>query len=324
MAATLSVGVVIPTHNRKVLLKQTLESLVGQSLLPDRIVVVADGCTDGTEEELGTSDAIIVESTPGVGAGGARNVGWRLLDTDLVAFIDDDCEAEPQWLARLAQAFQRTDVGLVQGKTVPAGDVGPYDRTLRILRETGLYESCNIAYRRTALEQAGGMNPGFGRTFGRRGGDPSSGGGSGFGEDTDLAWRVLRAGWRSEFADDAVVRHAVFPGTPASMLVEAWRNRLFPFLLREIPELRDCLPGGRWQFRSQSVRAQLALFGVGGGLLACARGRRPNAVALAVPYLTWLARQTRDPRAAARLAARDAVTSAALLVGSIRHRNLVL
>lgn len=322
----LSVGVVVPTHNRRQLLMETLDSLARQSRRPDQIVVVADGCVDDTVEALKDRSDVTVVTSPGVGAAGARNAGWASLATDVVAFIDDDCRAEPEWLAGLIDGFRRPEVGLVQGKTLPAGDVGPYDRTVRVVSETGLYESCNIAYRRSALDQVGGMRQQFGRGrgFGQRRGDPARGGGSGFGEDTDLAWRVLRSGWRSVFADGSVVRHAVFPGTPGSMVAEAWRSRLFPFLIGEIPELRQYLPGGPWQLRRQSAVAQLAVTALAGAVLAGVARRRPLVVVLATPYLFWLARQTRRPGRAAQLAVRDAVTSAALVAGSVRHRTLVL
>lgn len=317
-------GVVIPTHNRRALLTATLDSLTDQTRPPDRVVVVADGCTDGTVDALQDRPGVTVLATPGLGAAGARNAGWRALGTDLVAFIDDDCRAEPRWLEELARGFAGEDVGLVQGRTLPAGDVGPFDRTVWVTGETGLYESCNIAYRRAALERVGGMREEFGRGLAQRRGSPAAGGGSGFGEDTDLAWRVMRSGWRPAFAPGAVVRHAVFPGSAATMLAEAWRTSAFPFLVREIPELRDRLPGGRWLLRKQSAAAQLALAGIAGGLLAGAAGRRPLTAALAAPYVVWLSRQTRRPGPAARLAARDAVTSAALLTGSLRHRSILL
>jgi glycosyltransferase involved in cell wall biosynthesis len=320
----LSVAVVIPTHNRRTLLMETLESLAGQSRPPDRVVVVADGCVDDTVEALAGRPDITVITSPGLGAAGARNAGWRTLDADVIAFIDDDCRAEPRWLAELVGQFRAPDVGLVQGTTLPAGEVGPYDRTVRVVRQTGLYESCNIAYRRDALEAVAGMRESFGRGFGQRGGDPATGGGSGFGEDTDLAWRVLRSGWRPEFASGAVVRHAVFPGTPKAMVAEAWRTRLFPFLLSEIPELRTYLPGGRWLFRKQSAIAQMAMGGLIGAVGATLVGRRPYPAILTLPYLLWLSRQTRQPRRAADIAVRDAVTSAALVTGSVQHRTLLL
>ena len=312
--AGLTVGVVVPTHNRKELLVRTLESLEKQARTPDAVVVVADGCSDGTEDLLRSRGGVAVLTTPGLGAAGARNAGWRSLDVDVVAFIDDDCVAEPGWLQALASGFDTGEVALVQGRTLPDGDPGPYDRTLQVLTETGLYESCNIAYRRDVLEQVGGMRVEFAERFGGR---P-------FGEDTDLAWRVLGAGWRSAFVDEAVVRHAVFPGTLGSMVKECWRAGQFPFLAREIPELSQKLPGRPWIFRRQSLLSQLALVGTAAGLVGLAARRRPFTFLLALPYLAWVARQTRQPARAGRIVVRDSVTSVALVVGSIRHRRLLL
>lgn len=312
MDGELTVGVVIPTHNRKKLLAKTLDSLEAQSRQPDSVVVVADGCYDGTRELVSDREDVKLIVTAGVGAGPARNAGWRSVSVDVVAFIDDDCRADPGWLAGLLAAFDQPEVGLVQGATIPDGPVGVYDRTIQVLRPTGLFESCNIAYRRSVLEELGGMGSGFGT------------GGRPFGEDTELAWRALRSHWQSVFVEAAVVRHAVFPGSRTGMLREAWRVNRFPYLLREIPELRDYLPGGWWFMRPQSLRAQLALMGALGSVGALAVGRRPLTLVLAAPYLAWLARQTREPARGARIAVRDMVVSAALLSGSVRHRNVVL
>lgn len=300
----------MPTHDRKDMLLAAVASVEAQTRRPDALVVVADGCSDGSAGALRGGPADIVLETEGVGAAAARNAGWRAVDTDIVAFLDDDCEADPGWLEGLVAGFDDDDVGLVQGRTEAAGPVGPYDRTIRIDSETGLYESCNIAYRRAALEHVGGFNEDFGRQIGGR---P-------FGEDTDLAWRVRRAGWSTRFADKAVVRHRVFPGTPGQALAEAWRNRGFPFVVREVPELAASLPGGRFALRRHSAAAQIAAVGV----VACAATRRAAPLALTLPYGVWLSRRTRRPGRAAFLAVKDMVTSAALISGSVRHRRLVL
>lgn len=303
-----TVAVVVPTYQRRDLLARTLRSLAGLEPAPDEILVVSDGSTDGTEELL-VAGGVPWSRTERAGAAGARNHGWRATGCDVVAFLDDDCEAEPQWLAALLEPFATTGVGVVQGRTCPAGRVGPDDRSIDVASEYGLYESCNIAYRREALESVGGFDESFGTRFGGR---P-------FGEDTDLAWRVRRAGWSSAFAADAVVRHHVFPGTFRDSLREEWRRGRFPYLVGAIPELRDLLPAGRWALRRQSPWAQLALVGCGVAL----RSPKVGAV-LAAPYAAWLVTRTRSPRAAARQAVLDAAASAALVAGSLRHRHLLL
>src|SRR4051794_24353226 len=240
------VAVVIPTCQRAELLTATLRSLALVDPAPQQVVVVNDGSTDETDAVIRAFGVRGLRTDHG-GAAVARNAGWRSLmvdaePPDVVAFIDDDCVADPGWLAALIAPFDDPSVGLVQGCTVPSGPRRPTDRSIEVTAERGLYESCNIAYRREALEEVGGFDESFGRRFTGR---P-------FGEDTDLAWRVRRAGWQTAFASHAVVRHYVFPGTWRTVLREEWRRGLFPWLVGQIPELRDELPAGRWFLRRQS------------------------------------------------------------------------
>lgn len=311
-----TVGVVVPTYNRRDLLARTLDSLAGAGWLDERVVVVSDGSTDGTDDAV-RARGVTLLVTPRAGAAGARNAGWRATNADVVAFVDDDCAVEPEWLDALVAPFADPSIGLVQGQTLPAGAVGPNDRTIDVRAERGLYESCNIAYRRAALEAVGGFDEGVGDSERGDGGTRSKA--RPWGEDTDLAWRVRRRGWKTAFVSDAVVRHHVFPGTFADSLREEWRRRNFPYLVRKFPELRPLLPGGRWCLRRHSVLAQLAL----AGAVVAPRSWKLGA-ALASPYAYWLLRRTRDPRAIARHVSRDAVGSTALLVGSIEQRTLVL
>lgn len=304
----LRVAVVVPTYQRRDLLVSTLDSLERLHRRPDEVVVVSDGSTDGSDE-LALDRGLRLIRTDRLGAAGARNAGWRATNADVVAFTDDDCAAEPQWLDALLDPFLDESVGIVQGRTAPAGPVGPFDRTIDVASERGLYESCNIAYRRGALEVAGGFDESFAQRFGGR---P-------FGEDTDLAWRVRRSGWRTAFADDAVVRHHVFAGTFADTLREQWRLRWFPTMVHLYPELREQLPGGRWFLRRQSAAAQLLLVAP----LVAVRSRTAAAL-LALPYAAWLVRRHRRPGPAARQVARDIVASAALLRGSIAARTPLL
>jgi hypothetical protein len=72
-----------------------------------------------------------------------------------------------------------------------------------VSEESGFYETCNIAYRRSVLEQVGGFDEDFRHPFG---------------EDTDLAWRAKAAGGRTAFAPDALVLHDIIPETYAQHL----------------------------------------------------------------------------------------------------------
>jgi glycosyltransferase involved in cell wall biosynthesis len=89
-----SVGVVVPTHNRPVPLRTAIGSVLGQDYPgPLRIVVVFDRAEP--EPALANDRVAVVANARTPGLAGARNTGILTLDTDLVAFCDDDDE----WLA---------------------------------------------------------------------------------------------------------------------------------------------------------------------------------------------------------------------------------
>ena len=95
MTAWPSVGVVVPTHNRPGPLRTALAAVLAQEYPGQlRVVVVYDRAEPDTA--LTDRDRVTVVAnarTPGLA--GARNTGILMLDTDLVAFCDDDDE----WLA---------------------------------------------------------------------------------------------------------------------------------------------------------------------------------------------------------------------------------
>lgn len=98
-----SVGVVVPTHDRPVLVREAIRSVLAQDVdVPLQIVVTVDRNTpDRTLEELGTPTrpvrVLANDRTPGLA--GSRNTGILALDTDWVAFCDDDDAWEPGKLA---------------------------------------------------------------------------------------------------------------------------------------------------------------------------------------------------------------------------------
>lgn len=93
-----TVSVVMPTHNRRHLLQRVLDPLLRD---PDatEIIVVADGCTDGTVallDRMAEQDPRVTPlSADGAGASGARQHGLAHARGDVVLFLDDDVLAEP-------------------------------------------------------------------------------------------------------------------------------------------------------------------------------------------------------------------------------------
>lgn len=341
-------SVVVVTHNRCALLDRTLDALSAQTRRPDDVVVVDNGSTDGTAEMLAARLAdqrppgLQVLTRPGnLPVAEGRNLAVGISTGEVVAFTDDDCRPRPTWLETLL-AGMRDGVGLVQGRTLgdPAQELLPLSRSQWTSAETGLYETCNVAYTRDALEgasppatpaasgaPAGPFDLQFARTVAdvlapRWASHP-------FGEDADLAWRVKRAGVRSRFAVHAVVDHEVCAPDAALLERRALLCEAFPVLVRQVPELRVAFLRHRVFLGPHRGRWWLAAAGVTGAVLC----RDPRLLAAAAPYAWHVAggRHLRRPggrrlrlAAAPALIRKDAVETVALVRGSWRARTIVL
>ena len=107
-----AVGLVIPTCDRPQSLRRALASVAAQSRRPDKVIVVNDGQEriENIVEEFSGRLAISVLRTehPYSGPSVARNLALDMLDTPLVAFLDDDNLMWPRWMER-ATAFLKSD-----------------------------------------------------------------------------------------------------------------------------------------------------------------------------------------------------------------------
>ena len=318
-----SVSVVMVTSGRRALVARALDAVAAQTYPAalTEVLVVDNASDDGTADDLATRAVTVLREDRHVAVAAARNRALGQAHGQVVAFTDDDCRPTSTWLEGLVAGL-REETALVQGHTRadPGQQLLPLSRTQWTQAEAGLYETCNIAYTAGVLATSGAFDESFagevetvlGRRFGRY---P-------FGEDTDLAWRVKRAGGRSRFAATAVVHHHVFDPDPAYLLRRSLVGAAWPLLLRRVPELSDLLTAGV-VLGPQRRRVLLALAGLG---VAVAE---PWALAAAVPWAWGATRPTRPGRRARLkalpvLALRDAVETAALVYGSVRARRLVL
>jgi glycosyltransferase involved in cell wall biosynthesis len=99
-------SVVIPTHNRAVLLREALESVFAQQFGDFEVIVVDDGSTDDTElitRSFGKSVRLVKQENRGPGA--ARNTGIHGASGDYIVFLDSDDIWFPWTLATHAQAI---------------------------------------------------------------------------------------------------------------------------------------------------------------------------------------------------------------------------
>lgn len=154
-------------------------SLQQQTLVPDEIIVVVDhnpALLDRVRAHLSGIQAI--ENGEQQGLSGARNSGIAVAQGDIVAFMDEDAIAAPDWLARLAAGYSDSGVMAVGGAIEPlwiAGRprwfpeefnwvvgctyLGMPEATAPVRNLIG----CNMSFRREVFQAVGGFRSGIGR-----------------------------------------------------------------------------------------------------------------------------------------------------------------
>jgi glycosyltransferase involved in cell wall biosynthesis len=321
MAPSPQIAVVVPAHQAEETIGACLDGLFAQTLSPEQFEIhVVDTGDDSTatvvsERARRSPGRLQCHDAERRGPGSQRNLGVTRTAAPFLAFTDADCVPEPDWL-EAGLPHLRRGKAIVQGPTLtPDGSPPPpYSHAIYLRGPSPLFESCNIMYEAEAFGRAGGFSVDLFESVG-----------SHMGEDTELAWRVLRAGGEVEYEPRMLVRHTVHPPDFAAHLSYEWQGRFFPRLVRRVPELRrEFLTAGlflsRRSMRFSAVLAAMALV-----------PRSRLALALAIPYVAELARSARGaptPRTAAgaigkRLIA-DSVLEAGLIWGTARYRSPVL
>ena len=115
------VSVIIPTYNRRAMVREAIDSVLAQTATSFELIVVDDGSTDGTGEDLARvgaerADIIHVERMANRGPAAARNRGVAMARAPLVAFLDSDDTWLPKKLARHLE-FMRENPGCAISQT---------------------------------------------------------------------------------------------------------------------------------------------------------------------------------------------------------------
>jgi len=171
------VTVVIPTHNRWLMLRSAVWSALNQDGVGTRVVVVDDRSEDETPERLrhAESDRLTVLRTPRtVGVSTARNIGLEHVQTEWVAFLDDDDIWAPFHLRQLTGAI---DAAVRAGRRIDLGCSGSVaitlDREVQQVKpapdparvrdllssENALATPSRVLARTAAVRDAGGFDP---------------------------------------------------------------------------------------------------------------------------------------------------------------------
>ena len=217
------VGVCITTHNRCSELARTLGELARLDPSPAEVIVVADGCTDGTLELL-ESPPIPVRTIVHVNSQGSipsRNEMAQSCSCEVFVSLDDDSyPVEDDFVARIAQLFaerpclavasfpQRTDE---HPSTLTARGFGPG-------HFSGSYANSGAAIRTSVFRELGGYPPQFFHAY----------------EEPDFALRCVAAGWQVWHETGLTIRHHFTPSQRNEVRTHHRhaRNELWSVLMR--------------------------------------------------------------------------------------------
>jgi GT2 family glycosyltransferase len=219
--APLDVSVVIATFTEKRWddLMAAIASVRRQSRVPRELIVVVDHNAALAEHlRAEVPDAVVVENHGARGATGSRNVGVAMASGDVVAFLDDDAEAEADWLQELIPPFEVDENVIGVGGRLQPKWMGKQPRwfpeefnwvvgcTYRgmpsAVAPVRNFIGANMAFRRYVFESVQ-----FYTGIGHVGGRPLGG------SDPDICIRVARQfpGRKLLYLPSALVRHRAHP-----------------------------------------------------------------------------------------------------------------
>lgn len=225
----ITASIVIPTHNRKISLKDTLRSLFELEYPKEEyeILVCDDDSTDGTSEmvqDMMSSSPCrlkILVQKQNKGPATARNIGIKEARGSIVCFIDSDAVADKNWLKEHMKVHSIGEVETDDGEKVPADIISGVGGKIKIKNpksrvalysEVGRYRlfgleqgdnlkvsplhghpTCNMSYKKNILEDVGLFDE---TSFKYAAG-----------EDTDLGLKVALKGYQHIYNPHAVVYH---------------------------------------------------------------------------------------------------------------------
>ena len=239
------VTVVVPAYDRPQALDRCLASLG----LATPVVVVDDASANpvAVADVCNRHGARVVHRSSNGGPGAARESADELVATELVAFVDSDCTVPDGWLDDLSWHFADPGVAAVAPRIRPATvgpdqerrtvhrfswshsplDLGPDEGEVGPERSVRYVPTAALVIRQAALRDVGGFDPALR-----------------VGEDVDVVWRLVEAGWRIRYDPSVVVCHAepdrwrsllgrrLRYGTSAAPLAVRHPGRLSPVELR--------------------------------------------------------------------------------------------
>lgn len=285
------VSVVVASYNGARTLEPCLKSLSALRYPDYEILLVDDGSTDQTAALAARFPEVrLLRHPQNLGLSAARNTGIAAAQGEIIAFTDDDCRVDEDWLHYLVAELLDQDVAGVGGPNLPPADDSPVAAAVLVSpggpthvmltdRRAEHIPGCNMAFWKRALLEVDCFDPVF-----RRAGD-----------DVDLCWRLQQQGLHLGLSPAGFVWHARRSTVRAYLRQQHGYGEAEALLAAKHPEYFSPLGGSLWRGRIYSP-AKLApvigrpmiyhgRFGTGGfqGLYAAA----PSFALMAVTSLEY-------------------------------------
>jgi glycosyltransferase involved in cell wall biosynthesis len=272
---TVEVSVVVPTFNRPQLLERCLEGLVAQAFDPStyEIIVADDAASEETRRQVEDWQSRCLQTGPAIhylpvrdtrGPAAARNAGWRFARGRVIAFTDDDCIPDSEWLAAGTRAINEGASG-VSGRVVMPLPEDPTDYELNAAGlATAKFVTANCFYLRSALEAVGGFDERFAMAWR---------------EDSDLWLTLMERGETLVSAEDAVIVHPLRPAPWGVSLSQQRKSQYNALLYKKHPRLY------RQYVQPGPPRNYYAIVGSIAGCLLGIGTRRP--VVAVASFVVW-------------------------------------
>lgn len=222
-------SVVVCSYNGGRTLERCLRSVTHLNYPDYEVIVIDDGSTDATSAVAARFPVRCLRTENG-GLSRARNLGIAESTGDVVAFIDADAYADPDWLSQLVTALDEQGAAAAGGPNFCPRDDGfvadcvdhaPGNPT-HVLVSDELAEhvpGCNMAFRKDALRAVGGFDA-VHRTAG---------------DDVDVCWKLLARGMKIAYAPGGFVWHHRRPTVRAFLRQQKGYGYAESFLRRRYP-----------------------------------------------------------------------------------------
>ncbi len=236
------ISVIVCTYNGSATLTACLESLQKLNHSAYEVLLVDDGSTEDIGQIARAFPEVRYLRQEHAGLSAARNLGMKEARGELLAYTDDDCIVEEDWLHQVEAGFDDQAWVACGGPNIPPSprntveavvSAAPGSPTHVMLNdvEAEHLPGCNLIIRKDSLQAIGGFRAHYHTA----------------GDDVDVCWRLREAGGRLRFLPGAMVWHHRRRTLQAYLKQQRGYGHAEALLMKDHPARFSCQGGARWQ-----------------------------------------------------------------------------